>query len=391
MTPKIVGIVGAGPAGLMAGTILLENGFEVHFFDHKKTAGRKFLVAGNGGFNLTHSEERQQFIEKYNHPFIQNAFLKFDTIAWRNWLQSIGIETFVGSSGKVFPVKGIKPIDVLTNWLNRIEELGGTFHYSHKLVDFSENEAIFQCGADEIRFEYDYLVLAMGGASWKKTGSTGEWKTILEEKGVECEPFQSSNSGFEMDDWEKMADLEGQILKNTKVQFGSILRKGDVVISSYGLEGAPIYFVNKEFRKNCDKYFSIDLKPTKSVDEIQFVLEKSKNCTEGLKKLNLSKAAIQLLKRRTTKEEFSDVSTLSHIVKKLTFQPQSLRPIDEVISTIGGISMESINESFQLKKFPTIYACGEMLDWDAPTGGYLLQACVSTGFVVGSSLTSLVH
>ena len=381
-----------GPAGLMAGTTLLQAGFEVHFFDHKKAAGRKFLVAGHGGFNLTHSEEKETFKEKYNHPFVKDAFQQFDNEEWRKWLRSIQVETYVGSSGKIFPIKGIKPIEVLTNWLSSIEKFGGFIHYSHKLIDFSEKEVVFQSEEKEVKHSFDYLVFAMGGASWKKTGSMGDWLDLLSSKQIECVPFESSNSGFEVVNADKLASLEGQTLKNTDTSFDLISRKGDVVISSYGLEGTPIYYVNKAFRENREEILSIDLKPTKSHEEIVKVLQKSKNTTEGLKTLHLSKTAIQLIKIWTTKEEFSDVETLARRIKKLQFKPTSLRPIDEVISTIGGISMNSITSEFQLKRYSNIYACGEMLDWDAPTGGYLIQGCVSTGFVVASSIIqSLSH
>lgn len=390
MLTKKVCIVGMGPAGLMAGTILLQEGFEVHFFDHKKAAGRKFLVAGHGGFNLTHSESVEFFQEKYNHSYLKNAFFQFDNEQFRDWLKStIGIETFVGSSGKIFPLKGIKPIEVLTNWIDKIISLGGKFNYSHKLIDFSEKKVVFSHNDNEINYYFDYLVLALGGASWKKTGSTGEWKELLESKKIKCTPFEASNSGFVIENWDNIVEMEGQTLKNTDTSFGLISRKGDVVISSYGLEGTPIYFVNKEFRNNNSGYISIDLKPSKTQEEIIEILVKSKNTTEGLKKLNLSKTAIQLLKKWTSKEEFSSVNTISSIIKNMKFKPISLRPIDEVISTIGGISMESITEEFQLKNYPTIYCCGEMLDWDAPTGGYLIQGCVSSGFTVGKAISKL--
>lgn len=378
-----------GPAGLMTGTTLLQAGFEVHFFDHKKAAGRKFLVAGHGGFNLTHSEDKEVFKAKYNHPFLKDAFLKFDNDEWRKWLQSIQIETYVGSSGKIFPIKGIKPIEVLTNWLTTIEKLGGFIHYSHKLIDFSEKEVVLEYDKKEVTYSFDHLVFAMGGASWKKTGSTGDWLDLFLLKQIECVPFESSNSGFEVENTDKLASLEGQTLKNTDTSFGLISRKGDVVISSYGLEGAPIYYVNKVFRENREGHLSIDLKPTKTQEEIVKVLQKSKNITEGLKALHLSKTAIQLIKILTTKEEFSDTETLAKRIKKLQFKPTSLRPIDEVISTIGGISMNSVTSEFQLKQYSNIYACGEMLDWDAPTGGYLIQGCVSTGYVVAKTIIEL--
>lgn len=386
MVKKKVCIIGMGPSGLMAGTVLLERGFDVHFFDHKKAAGRKFLVAGNGGFNLTHSEDQSLFLERYNHSFVQNAFLKFDNHEWMDFLESIGIKTYIGSSGKIFPIIGIKPIEVLSNWLNRISLLGGVFHYSHSLTDFNETEIILSKNDVFFKHSYDYLVLALGGGSWKKTGSTGTWIDLLMEKDVECIPFEASNAGFDVYNWEKIAELEGQRIKNVEVRFGESSRLGDVVITKTGLEGAPIYFINKDYRANRSGKVIIDLKPNKTKEEIQKTLTRSKNSTEGLKNLNLSKTVIQLIKLRTTKEEFSSTENLATILKELKFQIQGLRPIDEAISTVGGVSMDAIHENFQLKKFPKVFVCGEMLDWDAPTGGYLIQGCVSTGRMVGTSI-----
>ncbi len=386
MSKKKICVIGTGPAGLMAGTTLLERGYEVHFFDHKKAAGRKFLVAGHGGFNLTHSESSTIFIEKFTHPFIQSAFTNFDNFTWINWLKNIGIETFTGSSGKIFPLKGIKPIEVLSAWMERITQIGGLFHFSHKFVDFNEKEVIFTKNSAKIEHSYDFLILAMGGNSWKKTGSTGEWKDLLIKKGVICEKFESSNSGFELAQWNELSELEGQTIKNIEASYGSHSKKGDIVISKYGLEGAPIYFLNKAYRENRNSLLSIDLKPTKTKEELQQVLKKAKNTTEGLKALKLSKATISLLKQKTTKEEYGSYLQMAENIKSLKFSPSSLRPIDEVISTIGGVSMDSIKESFELKTHPNVFVCGEMLDWDAPTGGYLIQGAVSTGFMVGNSI-----
>lgn len=388
MTKKIC-IVGMGPAGLMAGTVLLQRGFEVHFFDHKKAAGRKFLVAGHGGFNLTHSEEKNAFIQKYNQPIIQNAFESFDNTDWINWLEKeIDIKTFVGSSGKIFPLKGIKPIEVLTNWMTKIINLGGQFHYSHELTNFTSTTVTFSKNNQLIHTSFDFLILAIGGASWSKTGSTGTWLSLIESKGVQCKPFEASNSGFEMADWTKTAELlEGQTLKNIEIHFDNLTRKGDIVIADYGLEGAPVYFVNKAFRENRAGALEIDLKPTKTKEEIIKILHASKNSTEGLKQLNLSKTAIQLLKLHTKKDEFSTPEILAGIIKGLKFKPASLRPVDEVISTVGGISTAAVTDNFQLKNFKTIFVCGEMLDWDAPTGGYLIQGCVSSGYVAGTAIS----
>lgn len=386
MLKKKVCIVGMGPAGLMAGTVLLERGFDVHFFDHKKAAGRKFLVAGHGGFNLTHSEDKIVFLERYNHSFIQDAYLKFDNLAWQHFLEEIGIKTFIGSSGKIFPVKRIKPIEVLTNWLNKITSLGGVFHYTHSLIDFDEHKVVFSKEGTHINHTFDFLVLAMGGASWSKTGSTGNWIELLRNKEIECVPFEASNAGFDLYDWSKMVSLEGQRIKNCEIRLGDSTRLGDVVITKTGMEGTPIYFVNKEFRSNPKHELIIDLKPGKTQEEIQNVISNSRNTTEGLKNLNFSKTVIRLIKLHTSKEDFSSPEKLSFLLKNLHFKIEALRPIEEAISTVGGVSMNAINNLFQLKKFPRIFVCGEMLDWDAPTGGYLIQGCVSSGRIVGMAI-----
>lgn len=386
MTKKKVCIIGMGPAGLMAGATLLKKGFEVHFFDHKKAAGRKFLVAGHGGFNLTHSEEKESFKLKFNQQIIQDAFLAFDNLKWVDYLEEIGIKTYIGSSGKVFPEKGIKPIEVLNNWLERILKDGGFVHYSHKFIDFSEKEVFFIEKGKQISQTYDYLVLALGGASWKKTGSTGEWKDCLESKEILCEPFEASNSGFEFANWENIQELEGQTIKNIEVTFHETKKVGDIVITNYGLEGTPIYYVNKAYRENREGSLKIDFKPTKTVLEIKSILQNAKNNTEGLKKLNLSKTAIQFLKKIISKADFSSNEILAEKIKQLELFPISLRPIDEVISTVGGISIDSITKDFELKKYKNVFACGEMIDWDAPTGGYLIQGCVSSGRAVALAI-----
>ena len=386
MIKKKVCIIGMGPAGLMAGTVLLEQGFEVHFFDQKKTAGRKFLVAGDGGFNLTHSEDMEIFLKRYNHPFLQNAFLKFDNNAWRSFLEGIGIKTYIGSSGKIFPEKGIKPIEVLTKWLEQITSLGANVHHSHTLLNFDQKEALFTVGEKQVTHHFDFLILSMGGASWAKTGSTGNWIDILKSKGVDCIPFEASNAGFDIANWKQLESLEGQRIKNIEVKLGDTLRLGDLVITKTGLEGPPIYFVNKAHRANRSTPLILDLKPGKTEKELHEVLSCAKNVTEGLKKLNFSKTVIQLIKIRTTKEAFLSVEKLAFSVKNMPFKIQSTRPIDEAISTVGGISMEAVTDQFQLKKWPNIFACGEMLDWDAPTGGYLIQGCVSTGRIVGEAI-----
>jgi uncharacterized flavoprotein (TIGR03862 family) len=379
-------IVGMGPAGLMAGSVLLNRGFEVHFFDHKKAAGRKFLVAGHGGFNLTHSEIKERFSQKYDHPYIQNAFNLFDNTAWINWLNELGIDTFVGSSGKVFPVKGVKPIEVLQLWTSRLKQQGAFFHFSHRFKNYDTEEVFFTHNEKIISSDFHALVFAMGGASWPKTGSTGQWDKILMQQEIECLPFTASNSGFELDHWASLLEFEGHIIKNCQVSLDQDRKLGDIVMTRYGLEGAPIYFLNKAYRSNPCEPIIIDFKPTKTQQEIEKIIASASNATDGLKRLKLTKGTIQLIKTHSTKAEYCVANRLAEWVKAMKIYPRSLRPVAEVISTVGGVSMTAIHENFALKHQKNIYVCGEMLDWDAPTGGYLIQGCVSTGFVAGTSI-----
>jgi len=385
--PLKIGIVGMGPAGLMAGSQLAKSGHDVHFFDHKKAAGRKFLVAGNGGFNLTHSENLEDFILKYDQELIQKSVLNFSNHKWITFLnKELKINTYIGSSGKIFPEKGIKPITVLYNWLNYLTHYGATFHYEHQLLNFDHQYLYLNHLGNPLQLKFDVIILALGGGSWKITGSTGEWMSLFEENQIKCEPFQASNSGFEFENWAKFQELEGQTIKNIRVRYQSTEKEGDIVVSNYGLEGTPIYYLNRAYREHPNEVLFIDFKPTKTIDEIVAILTKAKNKTEGLKQLKLSKTTIQLLKLRLTKDEFTSISSLSSCIKNLKLQPFGLRPIDEVISTSGGVSIDEINDSYQLKKFPTIYACGEMINWDAPTGGYLIQGCVSSGVSVAEGV-----
>jgi uncharacterized flavoprotein (TIGR03862 family) len=386
MSNKIIHIIGTGPAALMAGTQLAIKGYEIHFYDQKLAPARKFLVAGHGGFNLTHSENIELFIQKYNHPQIQNAVKQYTNQNFISFLKSIGIETYTGSSGKIFPIKGVKPIQVLQAWVDYLKSFKCQFHFNYKLIDFDENKLIFLNSEVKIEVYYEKVIFALGGASWKKTGSTGEWIENFKSKMILCNDFEASNSGFEIENWENNVELAGSIFKNCKVTLNQIEKLGEIVLTNYGIEGSPIYFLNKEYRNHPNQEISIDLKPSKKVEEIQLILENAKNHSEGLKTLKFSKSTQQFIKRNTNKEEFSSSEQLSAFIKSIQIKIKSLRPIDEVISTIGGVSFEELNYDYSLKKNSNIYICGEMLDWDAPTGGYLIQGCVSSGFVVGNSI-----
>lgn len=383
MEIKPIIIIGAGPSGLMAAQTLAENGFQVHVFEQNKAAARKFLVAGNGGFNLTHHEELESFVQKYDAPEIQEIVRGFDNKKVIDWLRNIGISTYVGSSGKIFPTKNFKPIQVLKAWLDYLEKLGVKIFYNHTFLDFDENLVYFKSNGEESQKNFSKLILAMGGGSWKKTGSDAKWINVLSKKNIDIAPLQSANSGYNTAEY--LHHLQGEYLKNVKISFNNIEKLGEIVFTKYGIEGSPLYFMNRFTRKyDFPLTFKIDLKPNLSEIEIKELLKSEERISPALKKkIKLSTTGINLLKT-LDKQSFTDKEKLAKLIKNFPIEVLSFRPIEEVISTSGGVAFSALNSDLSLKKYPNIYCVGEMIDWEAPTGGYLLQACFSTGNWVGT-------
>ena len=379
-------IIGAGPAGLMAAQYLATQGHEVQVYEQNKAAARKFLVAGDGGFNLTHSEQIDSFVDKYDAPQLYPIIKNFDNISTRDWLSAIGIPTYVGSSGKIFPEKHIKPIHVLQAWLTRLKDLGVTIFYQYRFVDFDTEYVYLIHNGEQVRKRYRKLILGLGGGSWQKTGSDASWVSLLKEKGIKIMPLESANSGYNtLEDW---SELEGQVLKNISVGYRDKVRLGEIVFTRYGIEGSPLYYMNRFTR---GEVFPIDLyldfKPKVSEDIICNKLAVKGNISDLLRdKVKLSKVAISLLKK-IDKSVFTNPIALAKKIKQYPVRVVGLRPIDEVISTAGGVSFDELDENLAFRKFPSIYCVGEMIDWEAPTGGYLLQACFSTGAWVGKVLS----
>ncbi|SIT95640.1 hypothetical protein SAMN05660493_00291 [Epilithonimonas bovis DSM 19482] len=380
-------IIGAGPAGLMAAQTLAEKGCKVQIFEQNKAAARKFLVAGHGGFNLTHSEELETFIQKYDAPEIQNIVKSFDNKSVVNWLSDLSITTYTGSSGKIFPTKNFKPIQVLKAWLDRLEQLGVTIHYEHTFIDFTDDEVTLRNREKEITVQYSKLILAMGGGSWKKTGSDAKWVNILRSKNITITPLASANSGYNTDS--RFHQLQGQYLKNIKISFDGNDKIGEVVFTKYGIEGSPVYYLNRFTRPHhFPLTLEIDLKPRLTEAEISEQLSKTDKISPILKRqLKLSTTAINLLKT-LDKENYTNKEKLSVMIKRFPIEVLSLRPIDEVISTAGGVAFSALNSKLELKDYPNVFCAGEMIDWEAPTGGYLLQACFSTGFWVANEIVN---
>lgn len=386
MSENQIIIIGAGPAGLMAAQILAEKGLEVHVYEQNKAAARKFLVAGNGGFNLTHSEEIDSFLKKYDAPEIREIVNNFDNQKVIQWLSDLGISTYVGSSGKIFPTKNFKPIQVLKAWLDRLANLGVNFHYEHSFQNFDEKFVYFKNREEDLKVKYSKLILAMGGGSWKKTGSDAKWVETLTQKNIEITPLQSANSGYNTPEIFHL--LQGQYLKNIEVSFKENHKTGEIVFTKYGIEGSPVYYLNRFTRKH--KFpltIHLDLKPSLSELEILEALNGTEKISSVLKrKLKLSTTALNLLKT-LDKESYLNLENLAKTIKYFPIEVLSFRPIEEVISTSGGVSFSALKSNLELKNFSHVFCAGEMIDWEAPTGGYLLQACFSTGFFVGNAVT----
>lgn len=386
MSKKSIAVIGGGPAALFFSSFVDTDKFDVTIYEKNKQFGRKFLVAGKGGFNLTHAEDIKSFIQRYTpFDFLEEALTSFTNTDLRDWLETIGIRTFIGSSNRVYPEKGIKPIEVLDAILNHLALRGIQFKFEHEWKGWNTQNALLFNNENVVTA--DHIVFALGGASWPVTGSKGDWLDFFTSKGVDALPFQPSNCGFKVDWNKQFMDLfEGQPLKNCAISCGKRTQKGEGVFTTYGLEGNVIYALSPQIREQLNAHgrasISIDFKPTFSESEIMEKLRSSdqKNTSETLKKvLKLSSAQIALIKTATTKEEFSNSKIVAKYIKQFPLEISGTATIDEAISTVGGISRNALSPNFEIKKLPNHYCIGEMVDWDAPTGGYLLQACFSMG------------
>ena len=375
-------IIGAGPASLMAATQAVKNGNEVIIFEKMKTACRKFLVAGDGGFNLTHEGSLDDFSSYYSHSQIADIIRQFTNDDLVAWLKELEIDTYVGSSGKIFPAKGIKPAFILKTWLNLLKNKGVTFVFNATLIDFSSDEVIIKTNTVIEKHRFDHLVLGLGAASWPKTGSDANWVSLFKTKQIEIVPVQASNAGINcLLPTEFLQKFQGEVFKNVIVSHHKSTRKGEVVLTNYGVEGAPIYYLNPSIRSNISLPILIDFKPDFSEKEIVNLLKNAKNISEGLKKLKIPIPIISWCKSYVTKEEYTSIQYIAKLIKYFFIQPISFRPIEEAISCCGGVSWNELDENLRLINYPKISIVGEMIDWDAPTGGYLLQACFSTGYL----------
>lgn len=383
---KSVSIIGGGPAALLLAAFLDGHKFKVTLYEKNKTLGRKFLVAGKGGFNLTHSEPIAELIARYTPShFLQEALLDFDNQDFRNWMNTIGIPTYIGSSKRVYPESGIKPITVLKAMLDVLDKQGVDIQYQHTWTGWMDNETLVFNIDTEIKS--DYTVFAMGGGSWKVTGSDGAWLDLFKMQNVPIVPFQSSNCAYRVH-WPEdfIMQYEGSPLKNIAISCLNKRQKGEAVITRFGLEGNAIYALSPQIREELESQqkatIFLDLKPTLSCDDLHQKIKNStlKKTSETLQKeVKLSPAQISLLKKYLSKETYLNPELLAKNIKKLGLEITGSALLNDAISTTGGIQLNAVDKNFQLKNKKHHYCIGEMLDWDAPTGGYLLQACFSMG------------
>jgi hypothetical protein len=393
VTRKKILIAGSGPAALIAADVL-SNSCDVHIFEKNEAPGKKFLVAGKGGFNLTNSLTGEELLNKFSpKEFFKPILQEFDSVATRNWLKELGIPTYEGSSGRIFPEKNIKPITVLQKIREKLSAKNVQFHFGHEFIRFGENNIpVFRNKEGEIIFKADHSLFALGGASWPVTGSTGTWTKAFGEKGIKILPFQSSNCGVNVE-WpeEFRTKFAGMPVKNISLRVNDFTIKGEALITEYGLEGNAIYpcipAVRNSFAENNKAEIHFDLKPDSSPEELKAKLPEVENIayktneTAAYKEVfNLDKARMGLLKTFTTKEEFLEPELFLQKLKDLAIPVTGIRKVEEAISTIGGIVLDEVDENLRLKKLPNVSVAGEMLDWDAPTGGFLLQGCFSTGY-----------
>ncbi|QKV62377.1 TIGR03862 family flavoprotein [Pseudomonas sp. 43A] len=395
-SPAHVALIGGGPAGLMAAEVLSQAGIRVDLYDGMPSVGRKFLLAGVGGMNITHSEAYPAFLSRYAEraPQIAPLLRGFDADALCTWIHDLGIETFVGSSGRVFPTD-MKAAPLLRAWLKRLRDSGVVIHTRHRWLGWDEHGALrIDSPEGEITVKPDATLLALGGGSWSRLGSDGAWMLPLEQRGVGLAPLQPSNCGFEVQAWSELmvSKFAGAPLKNIAIGLNDdIPRLGECVITATGIEGSLIYALSAPIREAINQHGAavvhIDLLPGRPVDKLQAALSKPRGSRSMAKHLHsqvgIDGVKAALLRELTDAATFADPALLARAIKALPLTLVKTRPLDEAISSAGGVTFEALDERLMLKALPGVFCAGEMLDWEAPTGGYLLTGCFASGRAAG--------
>jgi uncharacterized flavoprotein (TIGR03862 family) len=390
-------VIGGGPAGLMAAEVLCDAGAAVHVYDAMPSVGRKFLLAGKGGLNLTHSEARPAFVQRYGARAVpMSAWLDvFSPEALRKWAAALGVDTFVGSSGRVFPTD-LKAAPLLRAWLHRLRERGVVFHMRQRWQGWSEAGALrFVSAQGELNVRPRATVLALGGASWPQLGSNGAWVPWLQQAGARVAPLAPANCGFDVTPpWSEhlRSRFAGAPIKPVVLRFAGFERQGEFVLSEYGIEGSLVYAASVLIRDAIAAHsratITLDLLPNHDAQRVQREVSHargSRSLASHLKsRLGLEGAKVALLHELLPREAMADAARLAAAIKSLPITLGAARPIAEAISSAGGVALEALDDRLMLRARPGVFCAGEMLDWEAPTGGYLLQASMASGRVAGA-------
>ena len=399
-------VIGAGPAGLMAAQALAQAGVAVHVFDAMPSVGRKFLLAGKGGLNLTHSEPMAPFVSRYGARQAQLAPLlaAFGAEQVCAWARDLGVETFVGTSGRVFPAD-MKAAPLLRAWLQRLRSHGVQFHMRHRFTGWDSAGALqFQSPTGDITVQARAVVLALGGGSWARLGSDGAWLAWLAARGIATAPLQPSNCGFDVGWSAHFAQrFAGQPLKTVALAFTDsagqhFSRRGEFVATQTGVEGSLIYAVSALLRDEISAHghatFTLDLLPDHSPERVLKEVRHprgTRSLSSHLKsRLGLDGVKMGLLYEQLGKDGVADAPRLAAAIKALPITAVAARPIDEAISTGGGVAFEALDAQLMAQALPGVFCAGEMLDWEAPTGGYLLTACLASGLRAGQGAAQCV-
>ncbi len=390
-------VIGGGPAGLRAAEVAASAGIKVTLFDAKPSVGRKFLVAGRGGLNITHEEPSETFVERYRETgepaAVQSGETRrrwesllsgFDPAMLRTWATSLGIETFAAGTGRVYP-KEMKSAPLLRRWVARLRALNVEFRMHHRWMGLRHADRLeldFAHGSDTPQVRADAVVLALGGKSWPATGSTGDWVHLVENMGIAVAPLQPANCGWECE-WPPavLAACEGMPLKNVSASAGMNRRRGELLVTRYGLEGGALYALSGALRQMEKPLLTVDFKPGSSVESLVARLGSARRnfLEEGQLRWRLGDAAYGLLSGLRDGRPFQSATETAEFVKACPIGLTRPRPVDEAISSAGGVRFEALDEWLMVRALPNVFVAGEMLDWEAPTGGYLMQGCFATG------------
>jgi uncharacterized flavoprotein (TIGR03862 family) len=395
-----IAVIGGGPAGLMAAEAAISRGARVDVYDAMPSVGRKFLLAGKGGLNITHSEPAKKFLARYGvrRGEIQPLLTEFGPDALREWVHGLGVKTFVGTSGRVFP-SDLKSAPLLRAWLRRLRQGGVTIHARHRWCGWDENGALrFATTQGDRLVSVDAVILALGGGSWPQLGSDAAWVEFLAERGVSIETLRPANCGFDVN-WSqhlrtrfaghpvKPVVVAGIIMEGTEFQ-----QQGEFVVTETGIEGGVIYSISAWLRDEIMAkgvaHIRLDLAPDRDLPRLITDLSRprsSRSMASHLKRrVGIEGVKAGLLREFVPKQDFSDPELLGAAIKALPIQLVAPRPLEEAISTAGGIAFEALDARLMIRALPGVFCAGEMLDWEAPTGGYLLTACFASGHAAGA-------